>query len=172
MDVVLSMSKWNEDRLLDALDEAARAQLITETIAHGKDTHRFAHALLAQVIYGAINTRRRARYHQQAGEALERVHARKLDEYSEALAYHYSRAPSNAADKAVTYGLRAAEKAAAVYAHDQAIRHYTEVLEALHDLNDPAREAQAWALMGDAQDETLLRQGSHCRLRKRPGCFR
>jgi len=150
-DVLLSMSAWDEDRLLDALDEARRAQLIAETRAHGRDTYRFDHALLAQVVYDGINTRRRARFHQQAGEALESVYAKKLEEYIEALAYHYSRAPSSAADKAVTYGLRAAEKAATVYAHDQAIRHYTEVLEALHDLDDPAREAQAWELMGDAK---------------------
>ncbi len=151
VDVLVSMSEWEEDRLLDALDESIKAQLIAETRAHGKDTYRFTHALLAQVVYDGINTRRRARFHQQAGEALERVHARRLDEHIEALAYHFSRAPSNAAEKAVTYGLRAAEKAVGVYAHDQAIRHYTEVLEALADLDDPAREARAWELMGDAK---------------------
>ena len=150
-DVLLSMSEWDEDRLLDVLDEAIRAQLIAETRVHSRDAYRFDHALLAQVVYDGINTRRRARFHQQAGEALENVYTRKLDEYIEALAYHYSRAPSNAADKAVIYGLRAAEKAAAVYAHDQAIRHYTEVLEALHDLEDPKTESQAWELMGDAK---------------------
>jgi predicted ATPase/class 3 adenylate cyclase len=151
MDVLLSMSEWDEDRMLDALDEAVKAQLITELRVHGKETYRFAHALLAQVIYDAINTRRRARFHQQAGESLERVYARKLEEQVETLAYHFSRASSNAADKAVTYGLRAAEKAVAVYAHDQAIRYYTEVLEALHDLDEPQSEARAWELMGDAK---------------------
>lgn len=151
MDILLSMSAWDEDRMLDALDEAGKAQLITELRMHGKETYRFAHALLAQVIYDAINTRRRARFHQQAGESLERVFARKLEEHIEALAYHFSRAPSNTAGKAVTYGLRAAEKAVEVYAHDQAIRHYTEVLEALHDLDDPQTEGRAWELMGDAK---------------------
>lgn len=151
MDILLAMSGWDEDRLLDALDEALKAQLITETRAHGKDDYCFAHALLVQVLYDGINTRRRARFHQQAGEALETVHARKLDQHIEALAYHYSRSPSSVADKAVTYSLRAAEKAVAVYAHDQAIRHYTEVLEALHDLDDPQTEARAWELMGDAK---------------------
>lgn len=151
VDILLSMSAWDEDRLLDALDESTKAQLIAETRAHGKDTYRFTHALLVQVVYDGINTRRRARFHQQAGEALERVYARRLDEHIEALAYHFSRAPSIAAEKAATYGLRAAEKAVGVYAHDQAIRHYTEVLEALTDLDDPAREARAWELMGDAQ---------------------
>jgi predicted ATPase/class 3 adenylate cyclase len=151
MDILLAMSGWDEDRMLDALDAATKAQLITETRVHGRDDYRFAHALLSQVIYDRINTRRRARFHQQVGEALETVHAKKLDEQIEALAYHYSRSPSNAAEKAVTYGLRAAEKAVAVYAHDQAIRHYTEVLEALHDLDDAQTEARAWELMGDAK---------------------
>ena len=151
VNVLLSMSEWEEDRLLDALDESTKAQLVAETKAHGKDTYRFTHALLVQVVYDGINTRRRARFHQQAGEAMEQLYTRRLDEYVEALAYHFSRAPSNAAQKAVTYGLQAAEKAVSVYAHDQAIRHYTEVLEALADLDDPAREARAWELMGDAK---------------------
>ena len=38
-----------------------------------------------------------------------------------------------------------------MYAHDQAIRHYTEVLEAFHDHDDPQTEAGAWELMGDAK---------------------
>ncbi|HSG26762.1 MAG TPA: hypothetical protein VLA32_11655, partial [Anaerolineales bacterium] len=151
MDILLVISKWDEDRLLDALDEAIEAQLISETRGHGREIFRFAHALLSQVIYEGINTRRRARFHQQAGEALETVHAKRLDEQIEPLAYHFARAPLRVADKAVTYGLRAAEKAVAVYAHDQAIQHYAEVLEALHDLDDPLTEAQAWELMGDAK---------------------
>jgi tetratricopeptide (TPR) repeat protein len=151
MDLLITMSEWDEDRMLDALDEAVKAQLIVESRIHGKEAYRFSHALLAQVIYNAINTRRRARFHQRAGEALERVFARNLDEQIEALAYHFARASANTAEKAVTYGLRAAEKAVAVYAHDQAIRYYTEVLEALHDLDDPKTEASAWELMGDAK---------------------
>ena len=160
MDVLLNMSEWEEDRMLDALDESVKAQLITELRIHGKETYRFAHALLAQVIYDAINTRRRARFHQQAGESLERVYARKPEEQVEALAYHFSRASSSAADKAVTYGLRAAEKAVAVYAHDQAIRYYTEVLEALHDLDDAQTEARAWELMGDAKMRLYYARGA------------
>jgi len=151
MDILLEMSGWDEDRMLDALDEAIKAQLITETRAHGRDTYRFNHILLSQVIYEGINTRRRARFHQQVGEALEKVHAKRLDEQIEPLAFHYARAPLKVAEKAVTYGLRAAEKAVAVYAHDQAIQHYTEVLEALHDLDNPQTEAQALELMGDAK---------------------
>jgi len=151
LDILLEMSAWDEDRMLDALDDALKAQLITEVRAHGRDVFRFAHALLSQVLYVGINTRRRARFHQQAGESLETVHAKRIDEQIEALAYHYARAPLKVADKAVSYGLRAAEKAVAVYAHDQAIQHYTEVLEALHDLDDPQTEAQAWELMGDAK---------------------
>jgi hypothetical protein len=58
----------------------------------------------------------------------------------------------------VTYGLRGGERVA-VYAHDQAIRYYTEVLEALHDLDDPQTEGQALELMA-MQNETLLCQGS------------
>ena len=149
-DILLFMSTLEEDPLLDALDEALKAQLIIETRAHGRDTYRFSHALLSRVIYEGINPRRRMRFHQQAGEAIESVHSENMKEQIEALAYHFSHSSASAAEKAVKYGLQAAEKAVTVYAHEQAIQQYTEVLEALHDLDDPLLEARTWELMGDA----------------------
>ncbi len=151
LDVLLQMLNWEEDRLLDALDLGVKAQLLTAVEGTGDDQYRFAHALLVQVLYEGINPRRRARYHQRAAEALEEVFAKRVDDFVEPLAHHYSLAPAKVAEKAVAYNLRAAENAVAVYAHEQAIRHYALSLEALEDLDDPERETQIWELMGDTQ---------------------
>lgn len=156
LDVLLAMGEWEEDRLLDALDEAVRAQLIAEVRGAGQDQYTFAHALLVQVLYESMNTRRQARLHQRAGEALERVYARRLDDQVEALAHHFALARITAAEQAVTYSLRAAEKASAIYAYDQAIRHYAVALEVLPDIEAAGREAQVWELLGDTHMKTFV----------------
>ncbi len=156
LDVLLGMGDWDEDHLLDALDEAVKAQLIAEVKGGGKDQYTFAHALLVQVLYESINTRRQARLHQKAGESLEKVYARRLDDQVEQLAYHFSLARISAAEKAVTYSLRAAEKASAIYAYDQAARHYTVALETLADSEDADQEAKVWELLGDTRMKTFI----------------
>ena len=157
-DVLRLMGEWEEDPLLDALDEAERAQLVVELKGEGHSRYRFAHMLLVQVLYDGLNSRRQARFHQRAGEALERVYADRLDDQIESLAYHYSLARTDAAEKAVSYSLRAAEKAVKIYAHDQAIGHYHLALEALEDLADPVREAHVWELLGDTHLTTFATQ--------------
>jgi predicted ATPase len=148
-DVLHAMGEWEEDALLDVLDEAVRAQLIAENRKTGETNYQFLHALLVQVLYESINRRRQTRFHQTAGEALERVHSDNLYEHVEALAHHFSLSRADVAEKALDYNLQAAEKAVTVYAHDQAVRYYTMALEVLQDIEDPEREAQIWELLGD-----------------------
>jgi predicted ATPase/predicted Ser/Thr protein kinase len=156
VDVLLAMNGWDEDQLLDALDEAERAQIISEVKGTGHDKYAFEHALLFQVLYDGINTRRRARLHQRVGEALEFLYAQKLEDHVEALSHHFSRARTGAAEKAATYSMQAAEKAVAVYAHDQAVAYYQAALDALEDLDDPEQAAQVWELLGDTYYDTML----------------
>lgn len=155
-DVLLTMGGWDEDALLDVLDEAVGAQLITEDHEAGETNYQFLHALMVQVLYEGINRRRQARFHQKAGEALEQVHQNNLNEHVEALAHHFTLSRADVGEKALEYNLQAAEKAVAVYAHDQAVRYYTMVLEVLQDIDDPQREAEIWELLGDTHLTTFV----------------
>ncbi len=56
------------DDVLDALDIAARANLVIEV---GVDRHRFAHALVCETLHGELSSSRRARQHRRVAEALE-----------------------------------------------------------------------------------------------------
>ncbi len=160
VEVLLEMIGWDEDRLLDALEQVEKAQFIRETSEGGQDDYSFEHSLLPQMLHEGISARRRARFHQQAGEAIERVYARKLEDVVETLAYHYARASNRVAEKAISYGLQAAEKALSVYAHEQALHFYGDLLEVLEDLGEPKREAMVWELMGDTKGKLYLVQES------------
>jgi len=153
VDVLLEMTGWDEDRLLDILDTTEHAQLIRETTGDSLYDYAFEHALIAQVLYEGISQRRRARYHERTAKAMEAVYAHRLGDVVEPLAHHYALAPSRSAAKAVEYGLQAARKATEVYAHEQAAQHYQTVLDAYEDLNDPAGKAAAWEILGDTWDK-------------------
>ena len=155
-DLLLAMGEWDEDQLLVALEEIEQAQLATEIRGTTELRYRFGHALVVQVLYEGLNARRRARYHLRAGEAIERVYANRLSDQVEALAHHYSLAPTGAAGKAVDYSLLAAEKAVSVHAHEQAVDHYVNALEALEDLDEPVRKASVLELLGDTHLTTFF----------------
>jgi predicted ATPase len=118
------------DPLLDALEEAARAQLIEEDLPATR--YRFSHALVQETLYAELSTGRRVRLHRQAGEALEALHAHDLVPQLAALARHFFQSASfGTADKAVDYALRAAERAESQAAWESAGEHYERALQAL-----------------------------------------
>jgi DNA-binding SARP family transcriptional activator/tetratricopeptide (TPR) repeat protein len=120
--------------VLDALDEAVAAGLLTE-LQNGEYT--FAHALVRETIYGQLGAARRMRLHRQLGEALEALD----DKPVEALAHHFAQAaPDGQGAKAAKYALAAGRSAAARLGYEEAAGHYERGLDAL-------------ALMASAPDE-------------------
>ena len=110
---------------LDALDEAASAQLLTE-VGHGN--YAFAHALVRDTIYEGLGAARRARLHRRVGEALEALG----DDDLEALAYHFSEAAADGqAAKAADYALAAGRAAVKRVGYEEAAAHYRRGLHAL-----------------------------------------
>ena len=63
----------------------------------------------------------------KVGEAVEKVYGKKIDDYLEALAYHFLE--GNDLSKAVDYAQKAGDKAARLFAWDQARRYYETVLK-------------------------------------------
>ena len=126
--------------LLDALDEAVGAGLLTEA-GHGE--YVFGHALVRQTLYRALSSARRMRLHGQLGAALEAsgaAHAR-----VELLAHHFAEAaPAGQADKAADYALAASANAMARLGYEEAIGHCERGLEALEaaGVDDDARRCE------------------------------
>ena len=76
VDVLEALGDLSEDELLDAIDEARRAQIIDE-VPGRPGRYSFHHALIRDTFYGGLAASRRLRLHRRAGEALERLTAHK-----------------------------------------------------------------------------------------------
>jgi class 3 adenylate cyclase/tetratricopeptide (TPR) repeat protein len=139
LDLLAALSDVPTDALLDRLDDALRASLVTE--APGTFGRlRFGHALVREALYDELSQLRRIRLHRRAGEALEEIHAANPDPHLAELAHHFfMAAPGGELDKALEYGRRAGEQAVSMTAYEEAIRLYRMGLELL-DLREPPDE--------------------------------
>jgi serine/threonine protein kinase/tetratricopeptide (TPR) repeat protein len=131
LDVLEDFGDFSEDELLDAVDEACRAQLIDE-VPGRVGRHRFHHALIRDTLYGDLAASRRLRLHRRAGEVLERMTGGQTGPRLADLAHHFVHAaPSGVADKAVDYAMRAGDRMADALAYEEAARFYDLALVAL-----------------------------------------
>ena len=111
------------DRLLELISEAEAAGVIV-AVADTLDRYRFAHALVRDALYTGLPPSARVRLHRQVGEGLERLTAAHPDPPLAELAYHFVQAAvGGGADRAVDYARRAAERALAISAFEEAVRH-------------------------------------------------
>lgn len=126
------------------LDGLVEADLVQPVERGGADrSYRFTHALAQEVVYQSLLVARRTELHERAGRALERVagpQPARLGDL-EALGHHWSLTAERA--RGARYLLAAGDWARAVYANDDAIRHYERALRALAGC--PADRTEAWA---------------------------
>lgn len=140
---VLSHACGAEDAsLIDSLDELWQRRIIRE---YGIGRFDFSHDRLREVAYATIGPMRRRTLHRRAAEALEMVHASKLDVVTGQIAAHYEHAGLPA--RAVPFYERAAEVAARIYANDEAISLLGRALALLATLpENEQRETRELAL--------------------------
>ena len=98
---------------------------------HERARYRFTHALVHEVVYQNLLLSRRTELHERVGRALEQAAGPRPERLSdlEALGHHWSLS----ADKlrGARYLVAAGDWARAVYANDDAIRHYDRALQTL-----------------------------------------
>jgi hypothetical protein len=129
LDVLEHVTGIGLDELLDAVDEAAAAGLLTE-VSGSVGHYAFTHALVRGALYEELSLTRRVRQHQRVGEALESIHREDVGLHLPELAYHFSQAAvGGTAAKALVYATRAAEQAFAGVAYEEATRLYHLALE-------------------------------------------
>ncbi len=130
---------------LDLLDEAVSAALLSR-VAGRKDRYFFVHDLVRETLYREMGASERVRTHRQMAEALE-----ELADASERLgeiAYHYAEAAADGvAEKAVRYSMSAAERAGALMAFEDVVRHYERALYALTLVASPDPELRCRLLV-------------------------
>jgi eukaryotic-like serine/threonine-protein kinase len=96
-DLLYQMAELDEDNLIEALEQAERAQLIQEVSAEGGGRFSFAHALIPTTLAEGLSGLRRRRLHRRVAAVIEE---RNPHDY-EALAHHYEAAAER--EKAIHY---------------------------------------------------------------------
>ena len=125
--VLREVTGLDENRLIDMIDKCLQVRLVVARHILGEEVYAFADTQLRDVLYEGISSVRRRRHHLKVGEAVEKVYARKIDGYLEALAYHFLE--GNNLSKAIDYSKKAGDKAATLFAWDQARRYYETALK-------------------------------------------
>ncbi len=133
--VLVDAADTDEDALLDGLDAALAADLLTES---GPGRVRFVHALVRDTVYTDLSSLRRARLHARIAQVLRRHRPHELA----ALAHHFARSGSpEHTSLAVDYALRAAEAAERRYAHEVAVELIEQAIEVHSAATGAATEA-------------------------------
>ncbi len=160
--VAARVAGLEEAEALDALDEAIEARL-ARPVGAG-EAHDFMHALIRQALYDQLTAARRTRLHRQIAEAIEQIHGGRLEEYAAALVYQYRRSASVAgAERGVEHAIRAADRAEALYAREDAAVFLRGALELMPAADPRRREvlkrlavALAWALELEAAADVAV----------------
>ncbi len=156
-ELLATAADQKEDALLDALDEAVGAQLIT---ADRNESFTFTHDKIREVLYEELNPIRRRRLHRHAAEAFER---RRSTSHCavEKLAHHYIKAGDY--ERGLVFAKQAAAEAERVFAFDDAIAAYGRALDCAQALELSGEQltleeaiGKAYMLHGD-----LIPAGEH-----------
>jgi adenylate cyclase len=118
------------------------AGLVAQELLRQKDvlpepSFLFSHLLVQEVAYEGLLVKARAELHARVGQALERLHADRLDDVVAELAEHYARAGDR--DNAVRFLTQAGDRAASLFAYAEAERAYTRALERVDPGDDDRR---------------------------------
>jgi len=125
--------------LPDILATLAEQDLVQVVRTLPEPEYMFKHVLIQSVVYETLLRQQRKTLHFMAGASIESLYSDRLDEYYEALAFHFSH--SSESRKAIHYLIMAGDKAAGVFSLAVARKHYREAIEVMDALDEiPKRE--------------------------------
>jgi DNA-binding SARP family transcriptional activator/tetratricopeptide (TPR) repeat protein len=144
------MSGLSEEELLDTLDEAIAARVMSDQPG-GHGNLRFAHVLIRDTLYEGLTMTRRVRLHQLAVAALEEIYGDASGPHLAELAHHA--AAGSDFEKALVCAQQAAERALALLAFEEAARLSRtglDLLELARPTDDQTR-CNLLLLLGEAE---------------------
>jgi len=127
-----------EGKLLEIMEKILKTGLFKHKVIRGEDVCSFADIIVRDVVYEEVSPFRRKKLHNVVGCALEKVYAEKIDEHFGELALHFLE--SGDKDKALDYFLKAADKAAKVYANSEAVSYFQSAFRLLEEKEGELRE--------------------------------
>jgi hypothetical protein len=150
VELLAASSDVEESRLLDQLETAVAASLLSES-SERVGEFSFAHALINQTLYEGLGTTRRARMHHRVAVALEELGDAEREQRLGELALHWRLATSSVdAPKATEYARRAGQRALESLAPADAARLFRDALD-LAGAGEALERCQASIGLGEAQ---------------------
>ncbi len=128
LDLLTEASDLEADIVVGAVDELWRRRIVREF----RDGYDFSHDLIRDTAYAQVSPPKRWLLHRRIAQGLELLHADDTDLVAAQLAEQYAR--GGRPDRAVAYYRRAAEVAAGMFAHADAIRLHREALSIVRNL--------------------------------------
>jgi tetratricopeptide (TPR) repeat protein len=130
------------DAVLDAVEAAEQAHLLSAQPGARESRYVFAHELIRQTLIDSLSLPRRQRLHSRVAAAIERLYPAALESHVSALAHHlYQAGAASDPDKTIDYLIRAADQARAGAAHEEALTCVDNALS-LWEGPDTARIAE------------------------------
>ena len=150
LDVLARVAGVSEDELLDVLDEAMGARIVSD-VPGARGCLRFAHVLIRDTLYDGLTTARRLRLHRQVVAALERLYGQEPGRHLAQLGHHSI--AGGDFHKGLRYARRAGDWGMALLAHEEAAHLYETALEAfdMGGLSDEEARCELLLLLGEAK---------------------
>ncbi len=133
----------------DSLEVLETLNLVAHTTSIVYDTgncYRFDHARSREILYDELSPSLKRGYHARIAEKLES--AKSMMPPLGDLSFHYAQAGNK--DKAVKYAMAAGKDELGRFSNEEAIKHFTYVLQTLGENPDPAQEENAMEGLADA----------------------
>jgi DNA-binding SARP family transcriptional activator/tetratricopeptide (TPR) repeat protein len=152
LDLVERVSGLSDEPLLDAIEEAVGADVISE-VPGSLDRYGFSHTLIREALYEELSASRRVRLHWRIGRAIEEMAGDDPGSQVCDLAYHFGEAAGvGEGARALDYAARAGAWATSHFAHEEAVDYFSQALDTFESehVEDADRHASLLLSLGDA----------------------
>lgn len=136
-ELLKKVADLTEEVSIKLLETSLRAQLVREKKERTRVLYVFADGQIRDFLATQVSLLRKRKYHLAVGQAMEEVYKDKIEDHLGELAYHFVQAYETS--KAKEYSIKAGERAARLYAHSEAMRHYMNALELLSETESEIR---------------------------------
>ncbi|MGH8712527.1 MAG: adenylate/guanylate cyclase domain-containing protein [Casimicrobiaceae bacterium] len=144
-EMLQAIASIEEVALQNGLDQLVDAELLYQRGRRPRAKYVFKHAMIQDAAYHSLLKRTRQYYHRQVAELLESRYPEIVRAQPELVAHHYSKGEEN--EKAVKYLTFFADKAAAMYAHAEAVAGIEEARSHAERLTGADRDRSVLTLV-------------------------
>ncbi|GCE12653.1 tetratricopeptide repeat protein [Tengunoibacter tsumagoiensis] len=125
-------TEHDEDTILDLLEEALHAGLLTEEGNGLAITYHFWHPLIIGHLYGRLSAARRAQLHRRAAETIKAASLNQPEKAADAIVYHLTRGGGDPIEVAY-YAELTGNQAYSLAAYSEALQYFLQAINALAD---------------------------------------